>query len=83
VTLSYEQRRPWTLPESLDELTGATHGIVRLPSHLDWSEQRVYDLDDPKHLGVMYERVIREAPTPLDLARYLDAATLRRVWRRL
>ncbi|WP_432829545.1 hypothetical protein [Dactylosporangium sp. CA-092794] len=83
MSLSYEERIPWTVPETLDELTGPTHGVVHLPKHLDWSEQRVYDLDDPKDLGVMYEVVIREAATPADLDRYLDAATLRRIWRRL
>ncbi|WP_238015120.1 hypothetical protein KZZ52_50990 [Dactylosporangium sp. AC04546] len=81
--LSYEQRRPWTLPDTLDELRGPTHGVVCLPNHLDWSEQRVYDLDNPKHLGVMYEIVIRESTTPADQRRYLDGPTLRAVWHRL
>jgi len=34
----YEQRRPRTVPGSLNELTGPTHGVVELPHHLDWSE---------------------------------------------
>jgi len=33
----YEERRPWTVPGSLDELSGPTHGVVELPHHLDWS----------------------------------------------
>jgi hypothetical protein len=35
MTLSYEQRRPWTVPDTLDELTGPIHGVVELPQHLD------------------------------------------------
>jgi len=77
---SYEQRRPWTVPETLDELTGPTSGVVELPGHLDWSEQRRYDLADPAQLGLMYERVIREAMTADDLRRYLNGRTLAAVW---
>jgi hypothetical protein len=79
----YEERRPWTVPGSLDELSGPTHGVVELPIHLDWSEQRRYDLDRPAELGLMYEVVIRESMSVEDLARYLDRDTLRTVWRRI
>jgi hypothetical protein len=79
----YDQRRPWTVPDSLEELCGPTHGVVELPLHLDWSEQRVYDLGDPAQLGLMYEVVIREAMVVDDLRRYLDGPTLRSVWRRI
>jgi hypothetical protein len=83
MTLSYEQRRPWTVPDTLEELAGPTHGVVHLPNHLDWSEQRVYDVDDPKQRNHMYEIVIREAATPADLATYLHGPTLREQWPRL
>ena len=81
--MPYEERRPWTVPDSLDELAGPTHGIVELPRDLDWSEQRRYNLDDSAELGLMYERVIRESMTSADLARYLDRDTLRAVWHRI
>ncbi|MFC7588691.1 hypothetical protein ACFQYP_37040 [Nonomuraea antimicrobica] len=57
--------------------------MVRLPIHLDWSEQRVYDLDDTAQLGLMYERVIREAAHTDDLRSYLNASVLIRIWPRL
>jgi hypothetical protein len=57
--------------------------VVELPTHLDWSEQRVYDLDDDAQLGLMYERVIREAAHIDDLRTYLNASILIRVWPRL
>jgi len=79
----YEDGRPYTVPETLEELTGPTSGVVELPVRLDWSEQGRYDLSDPKQLRLMYERVIRESMNVDDLRAYLDGATLRRVWRQL
>jgi hypothetical protein len=79
----YVDRRRYVVPASLDELTGPVDGVVELPRHLDWSEQRVYDLADAAELGLMYERVIREAATIEDLRTYIDASTLVRVWPRL
>lgn len=76
----YADRRPYVVAATLDELTGPTSGVVKLPSHLDWSEQGHYNLDDPRELGVMYERVLREAQDAVDLRRYLNGAMLCRVW---
>jgi len=69
--------------DSLNELVGPTTGLVELPSRLDWSEQGTYDLDEPRELNLMYERVLREAMDVQDLRRYLDGPMLRTVWRRL
>jgi hypothetical protein len=79
----YEDGRPYTLPESLDELSGPTTGVVELPLRLDWSEQGRYDLADGRQLNLMYERVIRESMRVEDLRAYLDGPTLARVWRQL
>lgn len=79
----YEDGRPYTVPDSLEELTGPTTGVVELPLRLDWSEQGRYDLSDQRQLNLMYERVIRESMRVEDLRAYLDGAMLRRVWRRL
>lgn len=79
----YADNRPYTVPDTLDELTGPTGGRVTLPQRLDWSEQGTYDLDDPAELGLMYEVVIRESLDVADLRRFLNGPTLRRVWPRL
>jgi hypothetical protein len=55
-------------------------GVVELPTRLDWSEQRVYDLSDSGHVGLMYERVIRESTRPEDLRTYLNHGMLVRIW---
>jgi hypothetical protein len=60
-----------------------TSGTVELPVHLDWSEQHSYDLNDPAQTGLMYERVIREASSPYDLATYLNMEVLANLWDRL
>lgn len=79
----YEDGRPYTVPETLEELTGPTTGVVELPLRLDWSEQGRYDLADPKQLALMYEVVIRESMHVEDLRAFLDGPTLRRIWGRL
>ncbi|GAA2648834.1 hypothetical protein [Nonomuraea recticatena] len=71
------------MPADLHELAGPINGVVALPTRLDWSEQRVYDLDDDAQLGLMYERVIREAARVDDLRTYLNASVLVRIWPRL
>lgn len=76
----YAVARPYTLPESLGQVAGATTGYVTLPRHLDWGPAYAYDLGDPADLVLMYERVIREAQSPADLHDHLDRVTLLRVW---
>lgn len=79
----YEDGRPYTVPDSLEELTGPISGVVELPLRLDWSEQGRYDLSDPRQRNLMYEVVIRESMRVEDLRAFLHGATLTRVWRRL
>jgi hypothetical protein len=79
----YEDGRPYTVPDSLEELTGPTSGVVELPLRLDWSEQGRYDLSDLLQRNLMYERVICESMRVEDLRAYLDGPTLRRVWRQI
>jgi hypothetical protein len=79
----YADRRPYVVPDTLDELTGPTTGVVELPLHLDWSEQGRYNLADPREVSVMYERVLREAQNIEDLRRFVHGPTLRTVWPRM
>nr|WSX81772.1 hypothetical protein OH826_18760 [Streptomyces sp. NBC_00899] len=76
----YAMAKPYTLPESLAELDGPTTGTLTLPRSIDWGPHYTYDLGDHADLVLMYERVIREAPTPEDLRAYLHGPTLRRLW---
>ena len=70
------RRRPFAVPASLDELDGpSASGNIVLPSHLDWSSRRSYDLDDPRDRRRVYEIVLREG-TLDDLRRYVGAEEL-------
>jgi len=81
--LRYADVRPYVVPDTLDELVGPASGVMELPTHLAWSGLRVYDLEDERQLGLLYETVIRESMDIADVRRYLNAALLRRVWLRL
>jgi hypothetical protein len=78
--LATRYRRPYAVAESLDLLQGPSSGTVRLPLHLDWSGNAVYDLDAPGRIVDLYRAVLIEAASPQDLYSYLDAAVLRRLW---
>lgn len=65
----------------LAELRGPDHGVVELPLRLFWSApDRTFDLGDPYMRRCLYQTVLREASRPADLATYLHAGTLTRVW---
>jgi hypothetical protein len=75
--------RPVSVPSALADLAGPRRGQVRLPSSLEWSTDRVFDLAEDSDLRLLYETVLREARHTDDLARYLDAGLLVDLWPRL
>jgi hypothetical protein len=77
---SYLRRRPVAIPQQLAELAGPDHGQVELPVALAWTGRRIYDLDSPADLAVLYERVIVEATGDAELTTLLNEALLTRVW---
>ena len=64
----------------LGELHGPTGGVVELPHRLFWQPDRRVDLNNPSLLRWMYETVLREAVSVEELRRWLDGATLVRLW---
>lgn len=76
----YAEIRPYTVPDSLSELTGPTDGFVELPIDLDWSQQRRYDLAVDKDRRRLCETVVREAMSRADLTRFLHAGLLLQLW---
>jgi len=79
----YAEIRPYAVPETLEELAGPRSGVVVLPTLLDWTPKRVYDLSDDVDLRMLYETVIREAMHVEELRQFLDLELLLRVWQRL
>lgn len=81
--MGYAAVRPYTVPDTLEELTGPTAGVVELPGHLDWGPRRVYNLDDFSDKRLLYMRVIRESTRVADLRRFLNAQVLLGLWPQL
>jgi hypothetical protein len=63
-------------PSAGEELDGPNvSGRVQLPTHLDWSTRRKFDLTDPIDRRRVYELVLREGDLE-DLRRYVDPRDL-------
>jgi hypothetical protein len=58
-------------------------GVIVLPTALDWTPKRSYDLSDDADRRMLYETVIREALHAEDLREFLSARILVDVWPRL
>ncbi|MGW1161009.1 hypothetical protein ACWD5Q_23570 [Streptomyces sp. NPDC002513] len=73
------QRYADRLPDSIDDLTGPTHGQVALPLHIAWSGLRTYDLDRPRQGMSLYRTVLAEGQRD-DLIAFLDRGLLTEHW---
>jgi hypothetical protein len=68
-----------SFPAGLDAWHCPTHGIVTLPTWIDWSPRKTYNLEDKFDTAASYHVVISEAK-PAEMAGYLDRDTLIRIW---
>jgi hypothetical protein len=80
---TYQERRPYAVPDALAELTGPVGGRVVLPAELGWTGRTDYDLDDPADTAVLYERVLVDAVRTQDVTRLINADRLVLLWSRL
>ena len=75
----YSFRREVSIPAGFGPgLAASAHGKVRLPSHVTWSGQGEYDLDDPHDRQRAYEIVLAEGTD--DIVRYVDWHALLDAW---
>jgi|NGEPerStandDraft_6_1074524.scaffolds.fasta_scaffold55001_3 hypothetical protein len=80
----YVDHRPYPEPPArLDDLTGPTSGTVELPVTIDWGPGCSYDLGEDADRRVVYERVLREAASTVEVCRYVNGRALLDVWGRL
>ena len=80
----YGDHRPYPDPPArLADLTGPADGRIELPTTIDWGPRRTYDLARDADRRVVYERVLREAATTAEVARFVNGAVLVEVWPRL
>ena len=66
-----EQRYRSRMPAALVDLSGPSHGTVRLPLHVAWSGQTAFDLDRPKPRMHLYRIVLAEGQLA-DVTTYLN-----------
>ena len=80
----YGDNRPYPAPPArLADLTGPTEGLIELPITIDWGPKRVYDIGRGAEQRIVYERVLREASTTDEVARYVNGVALAKVWSQL
>ena len=80
----YGDHRPYPDPPArLADLTGPTAGSIELPITIDWGPKRIYDMGRDADRRIVYERVLREAATTEEVARFVNGAILVTVWPRL
>ncbi len=81
--VSYRDVRPVIVAASLAELTGPRSGVFELPRNLVWSGRASFDFGDDQDLLLAYKIVLVESMRVEYLQRWLNEATLRRLWPRL
>ncbi|OPC84104.1 hypothetical protein B4N89_27070 [Embleya scabrispora] len=79
----YADVRPYSVPDSFAELAGPVEGVVVLPTSLDWTPKRSYDLADDADVRLLYETVLREAMHAEELGRHVNGDLPAHVWSRL
>jgi hypothetical protein len=76
---SYAEVRPYEVVDSLDELRGPEHGVLRLPLALAWGGRAEFDLDDPYDRAAAY-KIILEEGTRNHLREFINGRLLISVW---
>ncbi|MEU1956108.1 hypothetical protein [Nocardia rhamnosiphila] len=76
---SFSEVRPYEVVDSLSELRGPEHGVLRLPIELAWSGRREFDLDDDYDRAAVYKIVLDEGTTQ-NLRELVNGRLLAMTW---
>jgi hypothetical protein len=76
---SYAEVRPYEIVDSLDELHGPEHGVLRLPTSLAWGGRVEFDLDDPYDRAAIY-KIILEEGARRELRELINGRLLLSIW---
>lgn len=75
--------RPVTVPDDVDApWVVKASGRIKLPSHVRWSGDRVYDLDDVADRMSVYKQVLSHGIAE-DVRRFIRVEELARLWGRM
>lgn len=78
-------RRPFVVPDSLDDLRGPAAGMVTIPHSVFWAKPGpvVINVEDDRVLWPMYREVLGSAVVLDDLVTVVNKDHLIRLWPRL
>lgn len=76
---SFSEVRPYEVVDSLTELHGPEHGVLRLPVELVWGGRTEFDLDDTYDRTAVYKIVLEEG-TDHHLRELINGRLLAAIW---
>jgi hypothetical protein len=76
---SFAEVKPYEVVDSLTELHGPEHGMLRLPVELAWGGRTEFDLDDEYDRTAAYKIVLEEG-TKRHLRELVSGRSLAAIW---
>ncbi|AYF78466.1 hypothetical protein D7D52_36775 [Nocardia yunnanensis] len=79
---SFAEVKPYEVVDSLAELHGPEHGVLRLPVELAWGGRTEFDLDDEYDRTAVYKIVLEEG-TKQHLEELVNGRVLAAIWHQM
>lgn len=76
---SFAEVKPYEVVDSLAELHGPEHGVLRLPVELAWGGRTEFDLEDEYDRTAVYKIVLEEG-TKRHLRELINGQLLTAIW---
>jgi hypothetical protein len=76
---SFAEVRPYEVTDSLVDLHGPEHGVLRLPTELAWGGRTEFDLDDDHDRTAVY-KIVLEEETRRHLQELVSGHLLTAIW---
>lgn len=76
---SFGEARPYEVVDSLSELRGPQHGVLRLPTEPAWGGRREFDLDDDYDRSAA-DKIVLDEGTARNLRELVNGRLLVMIW---
>lgn len=76
---SFAEVKPYEVVDSLADMRGPEHGVLRLPTELAWGGRTEFDLDDSYDRTAVYKIVLEEG-TGRHLRELVSGRLLAAIW---